>query len=51
MMDKVILVGTRMRDIKYDNAYYVRSLEEGIDTALMNSTAGDIILSCVKCFR
>ncbi|MCD4806202.1 MAG: coenzyme F430 synthase [Methanococcoides sp.] len=51
MMDKVILVGTRMRDIKYDNAYYVRSLEEGIDTALINSTAGDIILSCVKCFR
>ncbi|NPE28418.1 coenzyme F430 synthase [Methanococcoides sp. SA1] len=51
MMDKVILVGTRMRGIKYDNAYYVRSLEEGIDTALTNSTAGDIILSCVKCFR
>ncbi|NPE31429.1 coenzyme F430 synthase [Methanococcoides sp. SA1] len=51
LMDKVILVGTRMRDIKYDNAYYVRSLEEGIETALINSTAGDIILSCVKCFR
>ncbi|MCM1986974.1 coenzyme F430 synthase [Methanococcoides seepicolus] len=51
LMDKVILVGTRMRDIKYDNAYYVRTLEEGMDTALINSTAGDIILSCVKCFR
>ncbi|KGK97832.1 hypothetical protein LI82_08670 [Methanococcoides methylutens] len=50
-LDRAILVGTRMLDIKYNDAYYAGSFEEGLSTALQYTSFGDIIILCVKCFR
>jgi UDP-N-acetylmuramyl pentapeptide synthase len=50
-LDKVVLVGRRMRDIKYDDAYYAGSFEEGLSSALQHTDISDIIILCVKCFR
>ncbi|MGM0771483.1 MAG: coenzyme F430 synthase [Halobacteriota archaeon] len=50
-LDRVVLVGTRMRDIKYNDAYYEGTFEEGLSSALQYTNIGDIIILCVKCFR
>ncbi|SES69604.1 UDP-N-acetylmuramyl pentapeptide synthase [Methanococcoides vulcani] len=50
-LDRVALVGSRMRDIKYDDAYYAGSFEDGLSAALQYTSIGDIIILCVKCFR
>ncbi|AKB85571.1 coenzyme F430 synthase [Methanococcoides methylutens] len=50
-LNKIVLVGSRMRAIKYDDAYYEGSLEEGLSSALRCTNIGDIIILCVKCFR
>lgn len=50
-LNRVVLAGSRMRDIKYDDAHYVETFEEGLSAALEYTDAGDIIILCVKCFR
>ena len=48
---QLILVGKRMQNIAEGNAVYACGLEEGLSMALEASSKGDIIMSCVKCFR
>ncbi|WP_440953690.1 coenzyme F430 synthase [Methanococcoides sp. FTZ1] len=51
LLDRIVLVGDRMRDIKYDDAYYAGTFEDGLSIARENTDASDIIILCVKCFR
>ena len=50
-LDKIVLVGRRMLDIKYDGACYRGTFEDGLSAALQHTNFGDIIILCVKCFR
>jgi len=50
-IDELILVGERMRALECENAHYAATLTDGLSSAVKITTAGDIILSCVKCFR
>ncbi|MCS3923056.1 coenzyme F430 synthase [Methanosalsum natronophilum] len=48
---KMILVGTRMEHIEHENIFYAPCREEGLVKAYDASNPGDVVLSCVKCFR
>ncbi len=50
-INKLILVGERMRDIAYDGAIYSPDTGSGLEEAMELSSKGDLIISCVKCFR
>lgn len=50
-IDKLVLVGKRMRAVKHKNSYYADSLSEGLSVASGIAGTDDLILSCVKCFR
>ncbi|TGC11385.1 coenzyme F430 synthase [Methanolobus halotolerans] len=50
-IDILILVGERMRSVTHERVLYASHLEEGLENALRLSSRGDLILSCVKCFR
>ncbi len=50
-IDELILVGERMRSIISKKAIYSAGLDEGLEKAMDLSSKGDLIISCVKCFR
>ena len=50
-IDELILVGERMHDIVSKKTLYSTSLEDGLGKAMDLSSKGDLIISCVKCFR
>lgn len=51
MIDKLILIGGRMMPVDHKDVIYVLGFEEGLNEASRISDDGDIIVSCVKCFR
>ncbi len=50
-IDHLILVGERMKNIRHERISHALYLEEGLECALGMSDTGDLVLSCVKCFR
>jgi len=50
-IDRLILVGDRMRDIRHERISHAVHLEDGLEQAMGMSGKGDLVLSCVKCFR
>jgi UDP-N-acetylmuramyl pentapeptide synthase len=50
-IDHLILVGDRMRDIRNEKISHAVHLEDGLALAMEMSEKGDLVLSCVKCFR
>jgi len=50
-IDSLILVGERMQSVQHAKIIHLSHLEEGLEHALDLSSKGDLILSCVKCFR
>lgn len=50
-IDRLILVGERMKDIRHARIRYAANLEDGLEQAMDMSEKGDLVLSCVKCFR
>jgi UDP-N-acetylmuramyl pentapeptide synthase len=50
-IDELILVGDRMKYLFPKVAKLSSSLDSGLKQALVLSSKGDLILSCVKCFR
>lgn len=50
-IDVLILVGDRMRSVTHERILYATHLEDGLEQAFSLSSEGDLVLSCVKCFR
>lgn len=50
-VDRLILVGERMKNIRHERTSYAAHLEDGLEQAMNMSEKGDLVLSCVKCFR
>jgi UDP-N-acetylmuramyl pentapeptide synthase len=50
-IDHLILVGDRMRDSRNEKISHAVHLEDGLALAMGMSEKGDLVLSCVKCFR
>ncbi|MDP2217883.1 MAG: coenzyme F430 synthase [Methanolobus sp.] len=50
-IDHLILVGDRMRDIRNEKISHAVHLEDGLEQAMGMSEEGDLVISCVKCFR
>jgi 3-deoxy-D-arabino-heptulosonate 7-phosphate (DAHP) synthase class II len=50
-IDHLVLVGERMRDIRNEKISHAVHLEDGLALAMGMSEKGDLVISCVKCFR
>lgn len=50
-INRLILVGERMKDIRHERIRYAAHLKDGLEQAMDMSEKGDLVLSCVKCFR
>jgi UDP-N-acetylmuramyl pentapeptide synthase len=50
-IDHLILVGERMKNIRHEGISHALHLEDGLECAMGMSGTGDLVLSCVKCFR
>lgn len=50
-IDVLIFVGERMRSVTSEGVLYASHLDEGLQQAFELSSEGDLVLSCVKCFR
>ena len=50
-IDHLVLVGERMRDIRNEKISHAVHLEDGLELAMGMSGKGDLVISCVKCFR
>lgn len=47
----LILIGNRMRNIMHEKIAHADNMEQGLGMAMQVSMKGDIVISCVKCFR
>jgi UDP-N-acetylmuramyl pentapeptide synthase len=50
-IDRLILVGERMKNIGHERIGYAAHMEDGLEQAMGMSEKGDLVISCVKCFR
>lgn len=50
-IERLILVGERMKDIRHERISHAAHVEDGLGQLMGISGKGDLVLSCVKCFR